>query len=864
MFNKKSLTLAIIILFITSSLTIGAKPSPAETIEKLKAGNSRFVSGRSIHPNTNRARIAQAGKENQGDHAYATVITCSDSRVPVERVFDAGVMDLFVIRVAGNVAGVDEVGSMEYGIAHVNTPVLLILGHKQCGAVTAVTHAVNGHGHKLERNIPPLVAPIEPAVRRAIAQNPSIQGDDIIPTAIVENVWQGIEDLFMKSPAARRMQAQGKIKVVGAIYDVGTGKVNWLPEEYVGSILSKVNSSPAKALNEFAADPHAQQSVSHSGTSSHSSKKTRNDDHGNKAVAHREEESSSNVWIILLFIIAASATGFVIIKSTEDKILRTRIIGGVSVVLVILAGMATVTVLSLANINKDLEMMALNNIPILATVASVESEMLEQVIALEQFTKTKARENADEFNQFSVHVEEELSLIDETIEDAIKRARTEEEKNAFKELEQEIHSIEKVYTEFEVTGKKLIAAVESNNINEIHKLEELMIAEQLEMREELAHVIDELKEETIHEAEAAHEVASGIELLVIIITVLALISGVGVAIFIANMIASQMKKINATIASASEQVSSASTQLSSSSQQLAQGANEQASSLEEISSSLEELASMTKQNADNARQANDMGRSANDAGKQSVDIVNNMSGTVTEIKEASDKTAQIIKTIDEIAMQTNLLALNAAVEAARAGDAGRGFAVVAEEVRNLAQRSAEAAKNTAELIEGMQKSSENGVNASQEVEESISSISDTIGKMTQLLGEISAASSEQSQGIGQINEAISQLDKVTQTNAANSEETASSSEEMSAQAVELKNSVQDMAKIIGGADSSSNYISQTIQSRRVKKSNTLGISDDRRGEIKTMPTSNYNKNAKKIITPEEMIPFEDHEDLSDF
>ncbi len=244
--------------FIPQNTIAESKPSPDEVIKKLTAGNKRFVAGKSKHPNTSSKRFYQAGTENQGNHAYATVITCSDSRVPVERIFDAGVMDTFVIRVAGNVMDTDEAGSVEYGLAHVNTPVLVILGHTQCGAVTAVTHAINGTGHALERNIPPLVDNIIPAVKRAMAQNPSVHGDDIIPSAIIENVWQGAEDLFMSSPSSRNLVKSGKVKVVGAIYDVGTGKVNWLPELPISNILSKVELNPSRAMNAMADSGHSE------------------------------------------------------------------------------------------------------------------------------------------------------------------------------------------------------------------------------------------------------------------------------------------------------------------------------------------------------------------------------------------------------------------------------------------------------------------------------------------------------------------------------------------------------------------------------------------------------------------------------
>jgi len=228
------------------------KPPPDEILKMLKAGNERFCSGKAAHPHTSTDRLALAGKENQGNYAYATVIACSDSRVPVERIFDAGVMDLFVIRIAGNVCDTDEIGSIEYGLAHVHTPVLVVLGHKQCGAVTAVTHAVHGKGHKLERNIPRLVDNITPAVKRAMKTHKDVHGDDLIPFAIEENVWQGIEDLFMKSPAVRGLVKDGKAKVVGAIYDVGTGKIDWLPDAKVGAILKRVEESPDKETEPYA------------------------------------------------------------------------------------------------------------------------------------------------------------------------------------------------------------------------------------------------------------------------------------------------------------------------------------------------------------------------------------------------------------------------------------------------------------------------------------------------------------------------------------------------------------------------------------------------------------------------------------
>jgi carbonic anhydrase len=242
---------------VFAALAATAKPGPDQALQLLQAGNQRFESGKATHPHAGHDRLELAGKSDQGNYALATILSCSDSRVAPELIFDQGVMDLFVIRVAGNVADTDEVGSIEYGLAHVHTPVLVVLGHTQCGAVTAVSQALRGEGHPLERNIPPLVDNIIPAVKRATSLHPEATGDAILPYAIEENVWQGVEDVFMKSAAVRALVKDGKVKVVGAIYDIGTGKVRWLPGEKVGQILDRVAASPDKSTEAFAADDNS-------------------------------------------------------------------------------------------------------------------------------------------------------------------------------------------------------------------------------------------------------------------------------------------------------------------------------------------------------------------------------------------------------------------------------------------------------------------------------------------------------------------------------------------------------------------------------------------------------------------------------
>jgi len=252
------------------------------------------------------------------------------------------------------------------------------------------------------------------------------------------------------------------------------------------------------------------------------------------------------------------------------------------------------------------------------------------------------------------------------------------------------------------------------------------------------------------------------------------------------------------VASSSDQVASAAEQISSGSQALAQGTSEQASTLEEVASSAQELGSQAEQSAAHAREAKGLSDGARDGADKGVDSMRRLSQAMEKIKASSDETAKIVKTIDEIAFQTNLLALNAAVEAARAGDAGKGFAVVAEEVRNLAMRSAEAAKTTAQLIEESVTNAEGGVTLNEETMTNLEAIQKQIFQVSEVMDEIAAGADQQAGGIDQINTALEQMNQVTQQTAANAEESSSASEELTAQAEEMRAMV-GRYRITGGS-----------------------------------------------------------------
>ena len=225
---KKVICGLFIVVFLgATQLAYGGHPSKVGgiTAEKamtlLKDGNQRFVSGKMKHPNMKAARRKETS--SKGQHPFATVIGCSDSRVPVETVFDRGLGDIFTFRVAGNVCNVDEAGSIEYGVEHLSTPLFVVLGHTQCGAVTAVVDGADVHG-----NIPKLVANIKPAVAQVRKEQPDLKGEALIEASIKSNVFQTIEDLFKRSPEIRASVRDKKVVVVGAVYDIGSGKVEWL------------------------------------------------------------------------------------------------------------------------------------------------------------------------------------------------------------------------------------------------------------------------------------------------------------------------------------------------------------------------------------------------------------------------------------------------------------------------------------------------------------------------------------------------------------------------------------------------------------------------------------------------------------
>lgn len=342
-------------------------------------------------------------------------------------------------------------------------------------------------------------------------------------------------------------------------------------------------------------------------------------------------------------------------------------------------------------------------------------------------------------------------------------------------------------------------AAYSSSLSRLAKCEEVKAAADQKMISS-ARAVQEIGEKAGTRFMAETERNIGLARLIIVTGVgLSLLIGALISIFLTRAITKPLRVVINGLLGGAEQVTSAAGQIAATSYSSAEGASQQAAAIEETSASLEQMSSMTRQNAENASLANGLMSEMKTTVTEASSSMTRLMVSMEEISKASEQTSKIIKTIDEIAFQTNLLALNAAVEAARAGGAGAGFAVVADEVRNLALRAAEAAKNTAELIQSTVVKINDGSVVVEKTGKDFSKIVDGSTKMAELAGEIAAASNEQALGIGQITKAVSEMDKVVQRSASDAEESAATSREMSEEARQMEGFVYNLEKMVNGS-----------------------------------------------------------------
>ena len=525
----------------------------------------------------------------------------------------------------------------------------------------------------------------------------------------------------------------------------------------------------------------------------------------------------------------------------------SKLILGFSIMILIVAAIGYVGYFSVERIERSLEEVVGVRLPAIDFLIEADRDLQQLLVAERSMIFTDAK--SDVFKEFMEEYEKNLKQAEERWEGFKALANTPQERAIFPQFE-------KAQAEWMTISRRVVDGRLADTRQGRRDALDLTLGPAKQAFEKMRDNLDQLTEINLNYAKESRTNAAAVYRITLI--TMAAITGGGLLVGLLLMwgigqgVSRPLKRVIDGLSDASDQVTSASTEVSSTSQQLAEGSSEQAASIEETSSSLEEMSSMTRRNAENAGQADSLMKEASQVVASANSMMKDLRAAMDRISNASDETAKIIKTIDEIAFQTNLLALNAAVEAARAGEAGAGFAVVADEVRNLAMRAAEAAKSTAGLIEGNISNIKNGSEMVVTTDEAFDQVAESVKKVGELLNEIASASSDQAQGVDQINRAIGEMDKVTQQNSASAEESAAAAEELSAQAETMKGMVGELVVMV--ESSKSRTPTKPRRTKGAKKAITAGLAPK-----PAKPAQDKDANAQNLI------PFDDDtDDFNDF
>ena len=513
--------------------------------------------------------------------------------------------------------------------------------------------------------------------------------------------------------------------------------------------------------------------------------------------------------------------------------LLTKLAGMVTIMLAITFFIAGFGMVSITNVGENLRGIASADVPLLNSITRITVNQLEQSVWFERALMSVEQDDWKSYDKAKTElislgdmVDTEFNVSMQLLKSTIEDTANQESGNKYSDISGRLNKIYVEYADLNESTQEMLVHMQKGTISSTD-IDMSLVKQQVQtISEELRELTAEISGATQSMAVITKQQESDAAYMMTVISVLALLMAIGLGVWIIRSVRNQLgadpsvllsvseslskgvldikqdsfdvgvygsinrtlkklKEVIHGIKSGAHEVSVASDQVSQGNANLSQRTQEQAASLEEIASSMEQMTGTTAQNASNAQLTNKLAQDASRLAENGVRVVRNAVQAMSEIDTSSKKIADIIKVIDEIAFQTNLLALNAAVEAARAGEQGRGFAVVASEVRNLAGRSATAAKEIKLLIEDSVAKVESGTQLVNESGKSLEEIVDSVKKASVMATEIAEASREQSEGIEQVNRAILQMDEMTQQNASLVEQAAAASEAMGAQAQEL-------------------------------------------------------------------------------
>lgn len=473
--------------------------------------------------------------------------------------------------------------------------------------------------------------------------------------------------------------------------------------------------------------------------------------------------------------------------------IRSRIAAGFTVVLIFTLVVAFVGYHVAHSIMRDFERVSTVNLPSVDYVMQIDRDLQQLLVAERSMLFTEP--GSERFKGFLKDYEDNYGQTETRWKKYLALPKTD------KELI-EIERYEAAREAWKSVSREVIEACQSGTEAGAARALELTLGLAAERFEGMRDYLDAIEEIILNHAKEDHassEYAAMLaERLLLGLSLVTLLAGAALAWLISRDIGNSLSRVMEGIVSASQEVSEASSQISQSSQSVASSTSEQAASLEETSSSLEEVSSMTRNNAENCQRANILMEETSGIVVQANESMRELIASMEKISSRSNETQKIINTIDEIAFQTNILALNAAVEAARAGAAGAGFAVVADEVRSLAQRAAQAARSTADMIEGSIQEVQSGSRIAVNTDKSFKQVAEKSTDIGKLIAGITSASEEQSQGIEQVSRATTDMDSTVQHNAANAEESAAASQELNAQAEQMTVYVAQLEALVYG------------------------------------------------------------------
>ena len=473
--------------------------------------------------------------------------------------------------------------------------------------------------------------------------------------------------------------------------------------------------------------------------------------------------------------------------------LPRRVTAGFSLLLLLIIGQGLFAMSRLGQLNQVLSGIADNSMPSVAVLGELGSEIRDQFLMGPRITAAiNAKDDAERARLQGIVQDKEKH-----VQELLQNYETSLINNA--EDQRLFDAIRKAHNDVATTREKMIQLTREGNFKEHDRLSsEVQQVNRTRLLEAISAAAAYNDKIGRQEAGAGKAEAASAQR--------AFQSAVAASVLVAALLAwltlgatrRTLKAVSSDLNRGAMQTAATASQFAMSSHSLSSGASEQAAAVEETSASLEEMLSMVRTTSDNAQKAKQLASEARHLAESGQQTVTDMLEAMGQIGNAGQDVAKIVKNIDEIAFQTNILALNAAVEAARAGEAGAGFAVVADEVRSLAQRSAAAARETAEKIDAAISSTRRGRQCSAEVERSLVEISAKVVATDQVVGEIATAAREQAQGITQIGTAITQIDRISQTNSATAEQSASAAEELNQQAEALRESVTQLQQLAGG------------------------------------------------------------------